>query len=453
MIKKHSLALLIILTLVFFVWPIAATIALRYTLLFMLLVVVLVQWDRAAGGLFYRDWRAPVLGIGLFTVWIFIELAFTPFWRQALHAIGGQWVNALGAALVGVGFGLRKTGPSAYAVLVAFVAVLFINILVVDGQGLLWAIHHGRLPMGLAGRRMPGLTEGPDKSNYLTNMLLDILVAEVSLRLEDRRYLPLGKNLLALFLVLTALSSYLEGMRNGLIDIVLLTAFIIARFVYLHRQHFGPGRRLLVSLVTLAALALIGVDLRFDPRWDSLFATLPVAWNTAAHRAAWLDPGTPLPLLPNGQVVAQSNYLRIAWIKEGAKSLWDYPLGLGYSRSAFGKALLLRFGPGAATATSTNDGLFNLGIGVGFPGLILWYGWYGWLMRNASRYFTGPAAFWGRSLFLVLLDAGTRMLVDANMQDYMLEQFLFLIAFLASGATVARQAADGDLDSSRVEHS
>ncbi|MHB8252759.1 MAG: hypothetical protein ACYDEV_03475 [Acidiferrobacter sp.] len=421
----------------FFIWPIPHTIALRNVLLFVLTLWISLHLDPARGHILLRAWRLPLWGLGLFTAWLFIGLAFTPFWREALHAIGGQWLSALVAGFIGAALGALRGGLSFRNILMLFVAVLVLHALVVDGQGLAWVIHYGRLPVGLDGCRDPGLTAGPDKSNYLTNMTLDLLVAELSLRLEGERFFPIGKLVFAAALVAAALSSYLEGMRNGLIDIIVLTAFLVARFIYRNRAHFGVRRRMAVGGIVLIALVLVGLDLRFDHRWDTLYATVPIAWNTVAHRQAWLNPGAPLPLLPNGEPVSQSNYLRIAWIKEGFKSLFDFPWGLGYSRSAFGKALLLRFGKGAAIATSTNDGLLNLGIGVGFPGLILWYFWYGATVRGALSFLSGRGAFWGRALLLVLLDVGTRMLVDANLQDYMLEQFLFLVALLASGAAAS----------------
>ncbi len=421
--------------LLFFIWPVPHTIALRNVLLVFLFFWVILGLDYTRVRSSFTMWRRPLLGLGLFTAWLFIELIFTPFWRHALSSINGQWLSALVAAAIGALVAMMaRDRPTPQTVFLLFFAALGIHVLAEDAQGLLWAVHHGRFPLGLSGRRDKGLTAGPDKSNYLTNMTLDILVAELSLRLEGKRFLSVGKVALATALFATIFSFYLEAMRNGLIDILILTAFLLACVIRRHRAHFAGRTRLVVGSAALVAVILVGLDIKFDPRWDTLFATIPIAWNTAAHRQAWLNPGSPLPLLANGQAVSQSNYLRIAWIKEGLKSIIDFPLGLGYSRSAFGEALLLRFGKGAAIATSTNDGLLNLGLGVGLPGLVLWYLWYGWTIQGALAFFRGPSAFWGRALLLVLLDVGTRMLVDANLQDYMLQQFLFIVALLAGGA-------------------
>ena len=440
--NRSSWAALTLFAVLFFIWPIAHTIALRNVLLFILVLWLGVQWNRERGRQILFAWRPVAWGLALFTAWLFVELLFTPFWREALSAIQGQWLSALLSGFLGVAILAWRRDLPPRAVLLVFFGTLVVQAVAVDAQGLLWMIHHGQLPHGLVGRRWKGLTAGPDKSNYLTNMGLDLLVAELSLRLEGDRFLPMNRAAMGIIFALLLLSSYLEAMRNGLIDLVILAGFLVARFAYRHRAQFTMRRRLVVAGIVLVVLALVGLDLAFDHRWDSLYATIPVAWNTAAHRQAWLNPGhAPLPLLPNGQAVAQSNYLRIAWIKEGFKSLFDFPLGLGYSRSAFGKAILLRMGPGAGTATSTNNGFLNLALGVGFPGVILWYLWYGLAIRGAMARIGRPSAYWSRALLLVLLDTGTRMLVDANMQDYMLEQFLFLCALLAASVAVFERSA------------
>ena len=441
--NRSSWAALTLFAVLFFIWPIAHTIALRNVLLFILVLWLGVQWNRERGRQILFAWRHAAWGLALFTAWLFVELLFTPFWREALGAIQGQWLSALLSGFLGVAILAWRGDLSPRAVLLVFFGTLVIEAVAVDAQGFLWMIHHGQLPHGLVGRRWKGLTAGPDKSNYLTNMGLDLLVAELSLRLEGDRFLPMNRAAMGIIFALLLLSSYFEAMRNGLIDLVILAAFLVVRFAYRHRAQFTMRRRLIVAGIVLVTFVLIGLDLAFDHRWDSLYATIPVAWNTAAHRQAWLNPGrAPLPLLPNGQAVSQSNYLRIAWIKEGFKSLFDFPLGLGYGRSAFGKAILLRFGPGAGTATSTNNGFLNLALGAGFPGLIFWYIWYFLALKGAANGVDRPNAYWSRALLLILLDTGARTLVDANMQDYMLEQFLFLCTFLAASATILEKPAD-----------
>lgn len=437
--NRSSWAALSLFAVLFFIWPVSHTIALRNVLFLVLALWLGFQWDRGRALQILVVWRPVAWALALFTAWLFLGLLVTPFWREALGAIRGQWLSALLAGFLGVAVVAARRGPSARTILLAFLGTLMIQALVVDAQGLLWMVHHGQLPHGLSGRRWKGVTAGPDKSNYLTNIALDILVAELSLRLEAKRFLPLNRAVMFATFVLLLLSSYLEAMRNGLIDLVLLAGFLVARFAYRHRAQLTLRRQLIVAGITLVTVALIALDLIFDHRWDSLYATIPVAWNTAAHRHAWMYPNDGLPSLPNGQPVAPSNYLRIAWIKEGFKSLFDFPLGLGYSRSAFGRALLLRFGSQAAgAATSTNNGFLNLAVATGFPGLLLWYLWYGYAVRRAFQFLSGRSAFWGRAALLLLLDAGTRMLVDANMQDDMLQRFLFLLALFAASAAVCR---------------
>lgn len=438
-----------LLAILFVIWPISHTIALRNVLLFVLLVWALIVADRAAlvDAARLRPCRRSLLWLLAFTAWMLAELAFTPFWRHALSAINGQWFSALLVALLGAVLAASGAGlPRPRTVALLFIGVLLFHVLVVDGEGLTqtvaWILHHHTWPPGFVGRRIKGLTAGPDKSNYLTNLLLDMTVAELSLRIEQQRFLPVGIYALLGVLAIAFAGTYFEAMRDGLIDIVLLGTFLVSRFIWVRRTQISVRAAIGVGLVIFFVVLAIGLDVAFDPRWDTLFATIPIAWNTTAYHAAWQYPGSPLPLLPNGHPVNGSNYLRLAWIKEGLKSVWDYPLGVGYSRSAFGKVLLLRYGHTVA-ATSTNNGILNLAVGTGIPGVLLWFCWLGTTLRSAFTAFNGPSAFWARALFLVMLDVGSRNLVDANLQDYMLEQFMFLVGFLgfAGCLGVSRAAA------------
>ncbi|MHB1566083.1 MAG: hypothetical protein ACYCXG_05130 [Acidiferrobacter sp.] len=440
-----------LLTVLFVIWPISHTIALRNVLLFVLLAWAFVAADRSVlvDVTRLRPCRRSLLWLLLFTVWMLVELAFTPFWRHALSAINGQWFSALLVALLGALLatsGGRLPRPRTVAIL--FVGVLLFHVLVVDGEGLTqslaWILRHHTWPSGFVARRIKGLTAGPDKSNYLTNLLLDITIAELSLRIEKERFLPGNIYMLLGVLAIGFVGTYFEAMRDGLIDIVLLGAFLVSRFVWVRRAQISARVAIGVGLTVLFVVLAIGLDIAFDPRWDTLFATIPIAWNTTAYHAAWQYPGSPLPLLPNGHPVSGSNYLRLAWIKEGLRSVWDYPLGVGYSRSAFGEVLLLRYGH-AVAATSTNNGILNLAVGTGVPGVFLWFGWLGTTLRSAFAAFKGPSAFWARALFLVILDVASRNLVDANLQDYMLQQFMFLVGFLGVAGCVgaSRVAVSG----------
>ncbi len=430
-IKTASFWFGALLTVLFIIWPISRTIALRNALL-----LVLCVWAGRAALARLRPLvlsppvRAPLLWLGALTLWMVVEVVFTPFWGRALMSVRGQWLSALLAGLLGMLVAAGGQGlPRARTVTALFAAVLLFHVLVVDWQGLLWMVAHHSWPHDLAGRRIKGLTAGPDKANYLTNLLLDLVVAAWMSRLEGQGFTFLTNRRFALVVAAAFLSFYFEAMRNGLGDILILAAFVVSRLVWQRRHRMTVRSWVALGAVVFGALLAVGLDVAFDPRWDTLFATVPIAWNTKLYHLAWQYPGSPLPHLPNGQPVSQSNYLRIAWIKEGLKCVLAYPWGVGYSRRAFGAALFLRYGR-HLPATSTNNGILNLAVGVGVPGVLLWFGWIAATLRSAAQRLSGRRLFFALALLLIVLDVCSRNLVDANLQDYMLQEFFFMAGFL-----------------------
>ena len=411
----------------FVVWPIPHTIALRNAVMGLLLIALASGSDwRAAQDFVRGPARMFAVVYCLFTAWILVVAFFiSPFPQWSLSEIEGQWLMGTGALILGALTAFQKNREVPYLAMKGAVLGLVMQVVAVDVQGL-WIV--GSSDSWLHMARLGGMTAGPGKMSYLTDFLLSAVVAQWSLFIEGRAY-GNGRWGLAALLVLCGLSVYFEAMRNEIFDLVVFAVFIGA-IVYKVQFKRAPGRAILavVGIIFLFSI-VVGVDLAVDPRWGSLWATVPVALNTS-HHLAWLNAQRfPLPRLPNGQVVSASNYLRIAWIKEGFKEIMAYPLGVGYGRAAFGHALWLRFGS-LSKVIGLNDSLLTIAIGAGIPGVALWLGLFvsvGWF--GISR-LSGARAFEARFLFLIVLAFGVRMAVDNDMQNYTLEQFLYFLGLL-----------------------
>ena len=91
--NRSSWAALTLFAVLFFIWPIAHTIALRNVLLFILVLWLGVQWNRERGRQILFAWHPVAWGLALFTAWLFVELLFTPFWREALGIDGHGLYN------------------------------------------------------------------------------------------------------------------------------------------------------------------------------------------------------------------------------------------------------------------------------------------------------------------------------------------------------------------------
>ena len=399
-----------------------------------ILLIVLVggtSW-RAGWRLVQGPARPFVMLYSLFTAWIlFVAFFISPFPHWSLSEIQGQWFMGTGAMLLGGLTAFQENKEVPYWAMGGVLLALIMQVVAVDIQGL-WTV--GSSGSWLKMARLGGFTAGPGKMSYLTNFLLCAVVARWSLSIEGRG--NRGESwALATLLVLCGLSIYFESMRNEIFDLVVFAMFIGA-IIYKAQSVRAPRRALLaVAGIFLFFSIAVGVDLAVDPRWASLWATVPVALNTA-HHLAWLNAQRfSLPHLPNGQVVSASNYLRIAWIKEGIKEVLAHPLGVGYGRAAFGHALQLRFGS-LSNDIGLNDSLLTIAIGAGIPGAALWLGMFvsvGWF--SVSR-LSGAHAFEARFLFLVVLAFGVRMAVDNDMQNYTLEQFLYFLGLLIPLASV-----------------
>ena len=193
------------------------------------------------------------------------------------------------------------------------------------------------------------------------------------------------------------------------------------------------GKKALIFLPVLLVLLVAGAwtSWKTDPRWNSLKETLPIAWDIDTNKA-WLNAEKyPYPTLPNGQVADASNYERPAWIHAGLRLIANRPLGAGFSRHAFGHELA-RVYPESEPGTGghSHSGMIDFAVAAGIPGVVLWMGFILTLITfGGIAYFRYGAA---AGLVLVFLTSGFfgRSLLDSSMRDHMLEQFLFVAAFL-----------------------
>lgn len=427
------LAGLVLAASLFFVWPIPRTISLRDLLLVACtgLFAWLVYQDRRAP----FPWRSLRVPFGLYlalSVWIvFVALAVSDETAWAFGEIKGQWLKATMALVAGGLFGaimLRNDGMRRVALIVMGVTLL-LHVLYVDYEAL-------RYPSLRAFMRVAGLTEGPDKSNYLTNMLLYLLLADICLRFVfQRRFLPIGNIPLVGIVALALLAVLFESLRNGVIElaIVLGLAWWVMAAVSNH------ARRALILSVGFALIIIVLVlgylSLRQDDRWRTFLETVPIALDT--DNKAWINEGQSQPKLASGQTVDWSNYMRIARIKAGVALTLENPLGVGFGRNAFGHAVQKKYGEGSS---HSHSGLIDMSIGTGIPGTVLWLGFLASLAILGWRTFRHTRDYYALALLFLVTGYSFRMLVDSIVRDHMLQMFLFLAAFLA--VVVAGQLQD-----------
>lgn len=410
-----------------FVWAVPHTIALRNVLLVggFLWMLLLVR-RRFAEILSHQAVRDTLIWLAAVSVWlVFQAVTFAAFPARTWGELKGQWLLAVISLLTGVFVGYcgktNRGGFSENRLLSVIAGVMIAQIGLTTLDSLMHWWQFGQLPLEHA-----RLTGTKSNSSFINNMLLAVLCADLLARLNGtKNLLPVGKFGFLSFSALCLFATYQLGARNGVIGVAFLTLSTMALYIFDNRKLLTTRAIVLAFAIAMSIVTgLVWMNLESDARWLAFNETVPIALDTEHHRA-WLDTSSPLPLMPNGQSVDQSAYVRIAWMKEGAKLVADHPLGLGYDRDAFGAGLKLKFGaPGSG---SSHSGWLDWTIGTGIPGTLLLLGFFGSLVIPGIRaYFAHRSPHGLVMVFLVSGFAG-RMLVDGVNRDHSLQQFMFLV--------------------------
>lgn len=419
-----------------FVWSLPNLIALRISLAVLLLGTavwrILTHPNTAEGAPpILRQQRLISLFYGLLTLWIVIQAGLCGLDPTGdFKEIWGQWIRS---GLVGLaGLLLASTilhSPRRHAgTQLAFALMVPLVILVaLHDIDTLWRWQRG----GHFPFQETRIVENRTVLSYVANLLLAFLCAETVARLLYRRpYLPLSTAGLLTLFALDLFCTYALGTRNGTLGILgLLTSSTFVVW-FAKRNTVRAPLQIGVLLVVLAGIANFGwLTFKSDSRWQTFLATVSVAWDTDQHNA-WQNPELPLPPLPDGTPAEESAYLRLAWGKEAAKAIAEYPLGVGFSRSAFGQAMRQSH-PEYRSTVHSHSGILDFTLSVGLPGLALWLAFLTMLGANGWNSFFKRENPAGLLLLFLVTGYFSRSLVDSNIRDHMLEQFMFLASILA----------------------
>lgn len=414
----------------FAVWPVAHTISWREFLLLAGFLIAGAMFRRApVHAAWWRELRPPFLWIALLTAWMLFVAVFVSgetIW--SLDELRGQWSKGVIALFFGVlaAAMLGRDDAAAGRLLLCLGAILLVHVTVIDISFVTAYLR------GVSGVRAQGLTGGPDLANYLTNIMLALLLAELLQRqTRGARRLPVPDAVVYAALTLTLFSLVAEGMRNGAaVAAMMLLSWAI---IYMVRQRGRPaGLRpflIAVGVVMLASVLLVlAGSIKPGSSWKDFAGTVSIAWDTAGHKG-WLDEKKyGLPSLPDGRPVDASAYLRIAWVKEGLVLMRERPLGVGFGRNAFGHAIHTKYGESGGHSHSS---FIDLLAGIGIPGTILWLGFLASLLLVAHRRLQRDPDGGVFALIFVVMDFGARMFVDSNIRDHPLQMFMFLVGVLA----------------------
>lgn len=437
--KLAEIVALAVVALLFALWPVPHTISMRDALLLLGLVLFsYLTYKNFRHDSYAWLWslRAPItLYCGL-TAWImFVAVFVSDETRWSLDEVRGQWLKAgLVAVVGGMAAVILEREPLKVRVLTVLCIAVALHVLYVDVVGLV-----GFFKTGSTSFRIEGLTDGPDKSNYLANYLVVFVLTEVIVRATyQRRVLPLGSGALFLLALIALGGVYFSSVRNGLMELTFMSMLASALFLFLNRKRW---RKPTVAAVTISFLLVPVVqgflNYKSDGRWNIALETIPIAWDTDKHKAWLNDQKYPFPTLADGRPVDISTYLRVAWVKEGMRTVLDHPLGVGFGRNAFGHARLQKYGESGRG--HSHSGIIDLAIGIGIPGALLWGGFLVSLLYFSYRGLIVSQNYHAFFLFFLTATFSVRMFVDSVMRDHMLQMFMFLVGL--SAATIALESS------------
>lgn len=298
-----------------------------------------------------------------------------------------------------------------------FIHILYLDLVAID------KLFHDGVMM----RRYGGLMDSPVQPNYLTNILLAMIIAEFVYRLRvKKQVLKVSNGVLYLLLVACIFSTFVEALRLGDIALVFLGIGSSMAFLYKNNQYSTGIKRLIATSLIIILTIPLAYNLKTDPRWVKLIETIPLAMNTS-NSMHWLDRNQEAPKTESGHEVKGSNYERIAWAMKALEYSIEDPVGVGFGRNAFGHAMEERHGAMAKRGGTSHSSILDLTVGAGIFATLLWLFFVYRVAKVAIKQFEKDYDYFSLlSLFLIMGYVG-RSFVDANMRDHMFLQFMIIL--------------------------
>jgi hypothetical protein len=298
-----------------------------------------------------------------------------------------------------------------------FIHILYLDLVAID------KLFHDGVMM----RRYGGLMDSPVQPNYLTNILLAMIIAEFVYRLRAKKQvLKVSNGVLYLLLSACIFSTFVEALRLGDIALVFLGIGSSTAFLYKNNQYsVGIKRFIATSLIIILTIPL-AYNLNTDPRWAKLIETIPLAMDTS-NSMHWLDRTQKAPETESGHEVKGSNYERIAWAMKALEYSQEDPVGIGFGRNAFGHAMEARHGALATRGGTTHSSILDLTVGAGIFATLLWLFFVYRVAKVAIKKFEKDYDYFSLLTLFLMMGYVGRSFVDANMRDHMFLEFMIIL--------------------------
>ena len=378
-------ALILLSSVLFGIWAVKGTIALRNILLGVETVIAIIYCTR-----FFKTntqkiplkYWTPLILLGLMFCWVIFHYLFlSRFPEQQFHELISTWLRSGLAVIVAIGTGL------AIAKRPNTINCLWIGIL-----GSFGYLFYQYIPNALALKSL----FAPDYANYIfygkiSGVLAGtILIAGLLGTLADTvRRESWPTTILVSLLCLTGLATVLYAYvfifdtRNGIgLAVILFSALCLVVLGQALRVFFkgvssrGATALLLLLICAATVFAWFGIEhIKHNPGWSTMWEDAKTSIQVNKY-PNWQNPqAMGYPINPNGEVVKANTYVRVAWGVAGLQIfLAENPLGVGVLKGPFTVLLKEKYPSSGENMPSTHSAWVELGLAFGYPGLLLMLG-------------------------------------------------------------------------------
>lgn len=409
---------------VVFLYSVPHSVALRNLLLLLGLLGIIVSRGEGVPR-FPRQFAAAAWTMAILTIWLLLQTFFVATNPAViLGNVWSDWLVPLLTAMLAAWCAVNL--PRRQLLRAVFVGLGLTVALIVLYQGWVW-LASGTWPLGQVayGQR--------DFQSSVSGLLLSLLVAErlaVSLGLDS----PLGwtkRTGWGVFLAAIA-ADLLLATRNG--TLVALAQMAVAILLYWRLRERDDMKTLLLVLAVPLLMA-VG-SLLSNARWSFLVESYRIGWTSESRYWLTSDPKD-RPQPPSGAPLEESAYMRAAWARQAVLICAGQPLGLGFGRDAFGRAITLKYGH--AGMISSHSGWLDFALGAGLPGLALLLLAGALAIRGSWRLFRQQHDVVGLMFGFTVGGYLLRCLLDGHLSGWRLGLFAFLCGTLVAAMKDGRQ--------------
>lgn len=280
------------------------------------------------------------------------------------------------------------------------------------------------------------------KTAYVAFCIPVLAVALGSLlnNIRNHQWLAWGNIFYVSTLPAVFLVFFLENIKNGFIyGGILICTFLFFLLLGLFKGH-SFLKILLGCCIIFSALFVFSGHIKQNASWQTFEVDAKIAWQTEKY-PQWKYNGTQgYPNNELGGPVSVTNYERIAWAKEGMKLIAANPLGYGLIERSFGHWAKMQW-PDSKLHQS-HSGWIDLTLGIGIPGLLLVLSALGavfWqLNRGDISSSKSELIHWKQSLTWILVAIFLIWFTTEISQKTYFEAFIFWIS-LAAGMVISRR--------------